>query len=110
MSMVVVFPAPFGPSKATISPEAIDSVIPRTAWTSLKFLYRSTSSIALVLNPASDTSRSAIQATTRAGLPANAIWAVLDWVGSRSMDKRHGPAASQVGADHPPPPRVREPA
>ena len=33
MSMVVVLPAPFGPSRATVSPGAIARSIPRTACT-----------------------------------------------------------------------------
>ena len=33
ISTVVVFPAPFGPSKANISPDAMDKSIPLTAWT-----------------------------------------------------------------------------
>ena len=33
MSIVVDLPAPFGPSSATVSPGAIETSMPRTAWT-----------------------------------------------------------------------------
>src|SRR4029077_21131794 len=38
MSMVVVFPAPLGPRKATISPGSRERSMPRTAWTRPKSL------------------------------------------------------------------------
>jgi hypothetical protein len=33
MPIVVVFPAPFGPSRPNDSPAATEKLIPRTAWT-----------------------------------------------------------------------------
>ena len=35
MSIVVDFPAPLGPSSATVSPRSIDTSMPRTAWTTV---------------------------------------------------------------------------